>query len=152
MSTPASPNADRFAPLPPDKASIWEGFAKWEEVYFPTLVGIEVEEIRSDYARMRLPHRTELNQPIGVVHGGAIATLADTVVVPAIGSHYETMPNMVTLTMTIQYLGAVRGDAVAEGWVEKRGRSVVFCRAEVRTGDGDLAATASLAYKVRAQN
>ena len=72
--------------------------------------------------------------------------------VPAIGSHYETMPNMVTLTMTIQYLGAVRGDAVAEGWVEKRGRSVVFCRAEVRTGDGDLAATASLAYKVRAQN
>ena len=82
MSTPASPNADRFAPLPPDKASIWEGFAKWEEVYFPTLVGIEVEEIRSDYARMRLPHRTELNQPIGVVHGGALGHLYDAIEPP----------------------------------------------------------------------
>ena len=151
MPSETAPNADRFTPLPPDRAALWAGFAKWDEVYFPNVVGVEVEEIRADYARMRLPHRPELNQPIGVVHGGAIASLIDTVVVPAIGSHYDAPPDMVTLTMTIQYLGAVRGDAVAEGWVERRGRSVVFCRAEVRDDDGDLVATASLTYKVRAR-
>jgi hypothetical protein len=39
-------------------------------------------------------------------------------------------------------------DAIAEGWVEKRGRSLVFCRVEVRSASGVLASTASLVYKV----
>jgi acyl-coenzyme A thioesterase PaaI-like protein len=51
--------------------------------------------------------------------------------------------------MTIQYLDAVAGqDAIAEGWVEKRGRSTCFCRVEIRTAAGVLAATASVVYKV----
>jgi acyl-coenzyme A thioesterase PaaI-like protein len=32
--------------------------------------------------------------------------------------------------MSMQYLGALRGeDAIAEGWVAKRGRSTLFCEA-----------------------
>jgi uncharacterized protein (TIGR00369 family) len=112
-------------------------------------VGLVVEEIRTDYARMRLPFRPELDQPAGVVHGGAIATLVDTVVVPAIGQAYEIGRVYLTIGMTISYLGAVVGeDAIAEGWVEQRGRSIVFASAEVRTAGGTLAAQASLTYKV----
>ena len=115
------------------------------------LVGIELEEVRADYARMRLVHRPELNQAAGVVHGGAIATLIDTAVVPAIGGGYEQMPMMFTVNMQVQYLDAVRGeDAIAEAWVEKRGRSLVFTRVEVRTASDVLAATGTLVYKVSA--
>ena len=125
------------------------GFAQGEPVFFPALVGLVLEEVRTDYARMRLPFRPELNQPVGVVHGGAIATLIDTVVVPAIGGGYDQMPFMVTVDMYVQYLDAIRGeDAVAEGWIEKRGRSTVFCRAEVRAASGALAATGALVYKI----
>jgi len=43
----------------------------------------------------------------------------------------------------------VRGeDAVAEGWVTQRGRSIVFCRAEVATARGRPVATGSLIYKI----
>jgi uncharacterized protein (TIGR00369 family) len=114
------------------------------------VVGIVVEELRTDYARMRLPYRPELNQPAGVVHGGAIATLLDTVVIPAIGTGYDRRTPMVTVSMNVQYLGAIRQeDAVAEGWIEQRGRSMVFCRAEV-TGatSGGACANATLVYKV----
>jgi uncharacterized protein (TIGR00369 family) len=105
--------------------------------------------VRIDYARMRLPFRPELNQPAGVVHGGAVATLIDTVVVPAVGSAYPERRIMLTVDMHVQYLDAIRGeDAVAEGWIEKRGRSLVFCRAEVRGASGVLAATGTLVYKV----
>lgn len=145
------PNAERFPPLSPERLAAWKNFGAWDEVLFPTFMGLVVEEMRTDYARMRLPYRPEFDQPAGVVHGGAIATLIDTVVVPAIGTGYETRPPMLTIAMDIQYIGAVRRqDAVAEGWVEKRGRSIVFCRVEVRTARGDLAATASLIYKVSA--
>jgi len=38
--------------------------------------------------------------------------------------------------------------AIAEGWVEKRGRSTCFCRVEVRSASDVLVATASVVYKV----
>jgi uncharacterized protein (TIGR00369 family) len=142
-------HADRFPPLPPERAELWSNFGRWETVYFPRHVGIALEEVRVDYTRMRLAFRPELNQPAGVVHGGAIASLIDTVVVPAIGSGYTEMRPMFTVNMQVQYMDAVRGeDAIAEAWVEKRGRSLVFLRVEVRTASDVLAATGALVYKV----
>ena len=144
-----APNAGRFPPLPPERADVWSRYLAWEEVYLPTLLGIVLEELRTDYARMRLPWRPELNQPAGVVHGGALASLIDTVVVPTIATGYQDRQRMVTVTMNVEYRGAVVGeDMVAEGWVEQRGRSIVFCRADVRTAPDRLAATGALVYKV----
>jgi uncharacterized protein (TIGR00369 family) len=146
---PTAPNAARFAPLAPERAAMWAGFPDFGEVFFPRFVGLVLEEIRTDYARMRLPHRREVDQPAGVMHGGALATLIDTVVVPAIGSGYEDRRMLFTVDMHVAYLDAVAGeDAIAEGWVEKRGRSMVFCRAEIRSASGVLATTASVVYKV----
>jgi uncharacterized protein (TIGR00369 family) len=143
--------ADRFAPLPADAAERWAKFGNWDRTYFPNLVGLQVEELRTDYCRMRLPYRPELEQVAGVVHGGAIATLIDTVVVPAVGAAYGAGWTYMTVTMDIQYLGAVAGeDAIAEGWVTQRGRSIVFCQADVTTAGGRAAATGTLTYKVSA--
>jgi uncharacterized protein (TIGR00369 family) len=143
--------ADQFEPLPPERADLWRNFLSWPgRTFFPNIVGLQLEEIRSDYARIRLPYRDELQQPAGVVHGGAIATLIDTVVVPAVASAFDAVPRMLTLNMNVQYLGAVVGeDAVAEGWITRRGRSTVFCRAEVLTESGGVAATGDLVYTVR---
>jgi uncharacterized protein (TIGR00369 family) len=145
------PPVDGFPPLPEAQAALWSKFGEWDTEYFPTMVGLQLEEIRTGYARMRLPYRDELRQPAGVVHGGAIATLIDTVVVPAIGAAYEQVPVMLTLSMTINYLGAlVEEDAVAEGWVARRGRSVLFCEAVVRGASSDsVVATGSLVYQIR---
>jgi uncharacterized protein (TIGR00369 family) len=144
-----APNADRFSPLPADRATLWSTFGRWQAVYFPRFVGIDLEEVRTDYARMRLPFRPELNQPAGVVHGGAIATLIDTAVVPAIGSAYDEPRALFTIQMQIEYLEPlVETDMVAEAWIEKRGRSTVFCRVEVRAATGTLAAIGTLIYKV----
>ena len=141
--------ADRFEPLPEHLVTSWAEFGRGDEVFFPSVVGLELEEVRSGYGRMRLPYRPELRQPAGVVHGGAIATLIDTVIVPAVGGIYDERPKMLTISMNIRYLGPlVAEDAVAEGWVEQRGRSIVFCRAEVRSGSGAMVADGTLVYKV----
>lgn len=142
--------AERFETLPEEKLAPWENFGRWSgRTYFPALVGLEVEEIRRDYCRMRLPFRPELEQPAGVVHGGALATLIDTVVVPAIGSAYGPEVQFMTVNMNISYLGAVVGaDTVAEGWVTRRGRTMAFCRAEA-TCDGKLVMEGSLTYAIR---
>ena len=144
------PDPAEFEPLPPLRADRWARFSAWDTVYFPNYIGLRLEEARLDYARMRLPYRAELNQPAGVVHGGAIATLIDTVVVPAVGSAYDDVPVMLTLSMDISYLGAVSGvDAIAHGWVVRRGKRVAFCEAAVVTEAGDPVARGSLVHTVR---
>jgi uncharacterized protein (TIGR00369 family) len=145
--------ADRFPPLPPEKLAPWSRFAQWDTVYFPQHLGLVVEELRVDYARMRLPYRPELDQPAGVIHGGAIATLVDTVVVPAVGSAYDGPRQLFTIDLQLRFLAPIVGeDAIAEGWITQRGRSIVFCDAEVRGASGTLAATATLVYKVSSRS
>jgi len=141
--------AQRFPPLAADRLAIWSRFGKWDTVWYPKFLGIEVEEIRQDYARMRLPFRPEFRQPAGVVHGGVIASMIDSVVVPAVGGGYDEPRQLFTIDIQLRFLAPiVNEDLVAEGWVTQRGRSIVFCDAEVRGASGDLAATATLTYKV----
>lgn len=141
--------SEQFPPLPPEREAIWSKFGKWDTVWFPTFLGVEVEELRQDYARMRLPYRPEFRQPAGVVHGGVIASMIDTVVVPAVGSGYDEPRQMFTIDISLRFLAPiVEDDIVAEGWITRRGRQIIYCDAEVSSGAGVLAATATLVYKV----
>lgn len=142
--------AREHEPLPAEAAEVWARFGKWDRPYFVSHVGIVVEETRRDYCRMRLPFRPELEQPMGIVHGGAIATLLDVVVVPAIGGAYEPGVGYSTVSLDIQYMSALVGeDAGAEGWVVKRGRTLVFCEAEVvGLASGKTIARAHMTYHV----
>jgi uncharacterized protein (TIGR00369 family) len=114
------------------------------------LLGLEVEETRIDYCRMRMPFRAELLQPGGVVHGGAIASLMDAVLVPAVGSVLGPKDRYSTVDLHVQFIGAVKDeDVIAEGWVTRRGRTVVFCESEaVGATSGRLIAKSVLTYNV----
>jgi uncharacterized protein (TIGR00369 family) len=99
--------ADSFDPIPQELLARWSKFGNWEREYFPALVGLQIEEVRRDYCRMRLPFRTELEQPAGVVHGGAIATLLDSVVVSAIGQAYDEGARSSTVDLHVQFMAAL---------------------------------------------
>ena len=151
-SSSLAPRAADHEPLSPESLHQWRHFCSWpDRDLFPKHLGLLVEELRQDYGRVRLPYRPELEQPAGPVHGGAIASLIDTVVVPAIGWSYPKIPQMLTLTLNVEYRSAlVRTDAVAEGWITQRGNSIVFCEAEVRAADdARVVANGRMVYKVR---
>jgi uncharacterized protein (TIGR00369 family) len=142
--------ADQYEHLPDDAAARWAKFGKSETVFYPMLLGLDVEETRIDYCRMRMPFKPELLHPGGIVHGGAIASLMDAVLVPAVGSVLGPNDRFSTVDLHVQYIGAVKDeDVVAEGWVTKRGRSVVFCESEaVGASSGRLIARSVLTYNV----
>lgn len=142
--------AAQFEPLPDDAAARWARFGRSQTVFYPMLLGLEVEETRIDYCRMRMPFKPELLHPGGVVHGGAIASLMDAVLVPAVGSTLGPADRYSTVDLHVQYIGAVVDeDVVAEGWVTKRGRRVVFCESEaLGASSGRLIARSLLTYNV----
>ncbi|MFM2071321.1 MAG: hypothetical protein RLZZ623_1584 [Actinomycetota bacterium] len=137
-------------PLPPDVAQRWSRFGRGDAELFVHLLGFVLEEVRVDYCRMRLPFRPAMNQAAGIVHGGAIASLLDSVVVPAVGAAYPREARFATVDMHVQFLSALAGDdAIGEGWVVKRGRSTVFCEAEVvAASTGAVIARSLLTYNV----
>src|SRR5262245_9536102 len=108
--------AEQFATLLPEQRARWANFGKWETEWFPKFLGSEVEEIRRDDARMRLPYRPEFRQPAVVVHGSVIASMIDTVVVPPLGSAYDEPRQIFTIDMQVRYLAPIiDDDIVAEG-------------------------------------
>jgi uncharacterized protein (TIGR00369 family) len=142
--------AEHFELLAPDVAARWSKFGNWDRTFFPMLLGMTVQEVRVDYCRMLMPYRPELDQPAGLVHGGAIASLLDAVVVPAVGSSYGRDARYSTIDLHVQFLSAVQQqDIVAEGWVVRRGRGVVFCESEaINVATGKVAARSLLTYSV----
>lgn len=142
--------AEEFEPLPAAVAEAWAFFPHWPgETYFVNVVGMEVEELRTDYARMHMAYRKENLQAAGLIHGGAIASLIDTVVVPAIGTGLPTGSLWSTIELHTQFHRPLTGDAIAEGWIVKRGKSVVFTRAEVTNEQGVLVASGTATYMVK---
>ena len=112
--------ADQYEPLPDDAATRWAKFGRSETVFYPMLLGLEVEETRIDYCRMRLAFKAELLQPGGLVHGGAIASLMDAVLVPAVGSVLGPKDRYSTVDLHVQYIGAVKDEDVVAGTEENR--------------------------------
>jgi uncharacterized protein (TIGR00369 family) len=148
------PRADAHAALDPDVLARWQRYGRGDDVIFPQLLGLEIEDLRVDYCRMRMPFKPELLQAAGMVHGGAIASLLDTVVVPAVGSTLPRGAAYSTVDMHIQFMRPLAGgdraeDAVAEGWVTKRGRSTAFCESEAfGATSGTLLAKSVLTYSL----
>ena len=84
--------------------------------------------------------------PIGVVHGGLVCTLLDSVCGCAVQSTLEQGTGYTSLEIKVSYLRPVRADSgelTARGWVTRRGRRASFAEGEVRTPDGKVVATAS---------
>jgi uncharacterized protein (TIGR00369 family) len=84
--------------------------------------------------------------PIGVVHGGLVCTLLDTVAGCAV---HTTLPQGMAYTsieLKVSYLRPVHatsGPLAAVGTVVKPGRRVAFAEGEVRDAAGAVVATAS---------
>ncbi|MGH9204145.1 MAG: PaaI family thioesterase, partial [Vicinamibacterales bacterium] len=129
-------NPDTFDPIPPDRAEAIAGSLNQEP--FLRWIGIRFEDVRSGYARLRLPYRKELNQGDGVVHGGAIAAAIDTAVIGAILSTLRDRPRrLATVDLHVQYLDrVVDEDVIAEARVRRRGQTIVFVEVDARTDGG----------------
>ena len=84
--------------------------------------------------------------PIGVVHGGLVCTLLDSVAGCAVHSTLPAGMGYTSLEIKVSYLRPVRqgeGELTAIGRVTKPGRRAAFADGEVRDEHGRLIATAS---------
>jgi uncharacterized protein (TIGR00369 family) len=118
---------------------------------FVAKLGVIADRLEDGEVRLRLPWSPS-NTTVGdMVHGGAIATLADLTVMAAAWCGAQAPDNLrgVTVSMALDYMAPARStDLIGVGRVLRRGRSLVNCEAEIMTPDGDLVAKAIATYKI----
>jgi uncharacterized protein (TIGR00369 family) len=84
--------------------------------------------------------------PLGVVHGGLVCTLADTVCGCAVHTALPAGTTYTSIDLTVSYLRAVTlgsGTLRAKGVARKVGRRVAFAEATIVDGQGREVATAT---------
>src|SRR5271170_114196 len=120
---------------------------KTNETGATSLLGLSLKSLEKGHVvfTMRVkPRHKELH---GVVHGGVLATVADTVAAIAA---YTTVPkgtNIATVELKINFLEPVAGGQIkAEGRVLRTGRNFVVTECEIYKEDGTLAAKALLTF------
>jgi uncharacterized protein (TIGR00369 family) len=116
-----------------------------------TLLGIKIGSLGDDEATLVLPYRPDLTTIGEVVHGGAIATLADTAVMAASWC-YDDPPDSLrgsTVDLTVHYLApAIASDLTARARVLRRGRKLCHVEASVTDASGTAVAHAVGTYQV----
>ena len=105
---------------------------------------IELESVEKDRAVFRLDIRPESCNPYGMVHGGAIYTLADNAAGTAAhsdGRYY------VTQTSVLHFLrNQARGTVRAAAYVRHRGKSTVLTAVDITGEGGKLLATGEFTF------
>lgn len=84
--------------------------------------------------------------PIGLVHGGLVCTLLDSVLGCAVQTTLLAGVGYTSIEIKVNYLRGVHADSGelrAHGWVTKPGRRVAFADGDVRDSAGKLVATAT---------
>jgi uncharacterized protein (TIGR00369 family) len=63
----------------------WQPVVPWDEG-FDALYGLEIDEMSAERATARVPVRNAIRQPMGLVHGGVYASIAESLASLATGA------------------------------------------------------------------
>jgi acyl-CoA thioesterase len=117
------------------------------EVPFVRLLGMELVELKSGAAVLRLSVRDELRQPQGLLHGGATASVIDTATAFAVVSVLAEGEKASTVDLTVHYLRPVSEGAITcTAQIVRAGRRLLTVSAEAVDDNGKLVATALSTY------
>ncbi len=120
-----------------------KGFSPFRE-----LVGVSYTKVGNGYSHCVLKVDKKLLNPAGIVHGGAIYTMADSGMGVALYSFLDEDELFLTVEANIFYLKAVSsGTLICESKVVQRGKRTAVMEAEIRN-KGQLVAKAMGTFSI----
>ena len=111
-------------------------------VPFTRLLGMRREFSDGGHARLIVDARPDLENVIGSMHGGIVATLLDVAMASAAVSKVDFEMTAVTLSMNSTFIRPGRGRLTADGDVLAVDDAVALCQASVIDEGGSLVARA----------
>ncbi len=125
--------------------------AEVKAAHFDELIGTEWVSDDPDDARVRLAVRDELRQPFGLMHGGVMSTLVESVCSRATaGAVWEDGMAAMGQSIDLSFIRPVTAGAVeVRAKARHRGRTTWIWECEVVNDDGKLCALGRMTIAVR---
>jgi acyl-CoA thioesterase len=129
-------------------------FTFFQAFPFNQLMGMELVDISPGRARLAMNWREDLCQPAGILHGGAMASLADTAIAHSIlltpehrAMRDEHGGRIVSVDLRLKYLRPVsEGKVFCDARVLRMGRQIIHTDAVISTPEGKEVALADSIY------
>jgi uncharacterized protein (TIGR00369 family) len=116
---------------------------------FHAQLGIRTVEASEGRVRLAIETTESQKNLQGTIHGGVVATLADTAMGLAVRTAIEPGRPHATIELTVHFVRpAAPGRIEAVGTVVRAGSQIAFADADVTAPDGTLLARASGTYSV----
>ncbi len=129
----------------PFRLSEWIAVAPFEEY-----LGMSIELAADGKAVLTMPFKASLCQGKGLMHGGAVVSLADTALAMAIKTILPEDTDFVTTRMGLEFHAAIRwGTVRAEARVIQQNDRDIEGITEILTEEGVKAATFKATFKIR---
>ena len=124
------PEMPQFQPRDPNYAERVR--ASFRLQHAMSLIGAEMALVEPGYVEIHLPHKAEITQQHGFIHGGVVGMIADS----AAGYAANTLTAADTSVLTVEYKMNLVAPAdgqrlVARGEVVRPGRTLIVTRADV---------------------
>ncbi len=114
------------------------------------LLGMEIMEIKEGECKIEMPFKQDLTHPYRIMHGGAIASLADSSVAMALISVVEPRDRFTTIEFKINFFAPVnKGKLEAHGKIIHKGSKTAVGEVEVKNEEGKLIAKLIATYSIR---
>lgn len=104
-------------------------------------LAFELEDLSMDRSVMSLQFSADIDSGAGNIHGGILATLADTAIACALSTSFDGKMGFATSNLNIHYLRRARSNVIATAVIIKKGSKVCVGQADIRDIDGKLVAT-----------
>jgi uncharacterized protein (TIGR00369 family) len=101
-----------------------------------------LEELDLDSCVLGLKYRPELTNGSPTIHGGVLATLADTAVAFALSTNFDGKMGFATTDLTIHFLRRAKTDVKARARILKKGKRVNVGEVDILDADGNVVARA----------
>jgi len=138
-------SASAFTPANPDFAArVRDSFARQP---FMSYIGARLTALAPGFCEVTADYRHELTQQHGFVHGGVLASIADSAAGYAAFSLMPAEASILTVEYKLNLLRPGHGEAmIARGRVLKPGRTLTVVQADVyaRRGSGEEQVASSL--------
>jgi uncharacterized protein (TIGR00369 family) len=121
------------------------------KVHFAELIGIEWIEIDPEHSRARVEIRDELRQPFGLMHGGVMSSLVESICSYATaGAVYDEGMAAMGQSINVTFLRPiVEGAAEVHARARHRGRTTWVWECEVRDSQDRVCALSQMTIAVR---
>jgi len=120
-----------------------------QDAKYWALLGMELMDLKKGWAKVKLKFSEKLTHPMGMAHGGAVFSPADSAIAMALATLVDTNEIYTTVEMKINYLKPFqKGEITAEASIIHKGKNIAIGDVSVINERGHLIARGLATYMI----